>query len=50
MAFMLSKGISADRLTAKGYGESEPVVACEDLYCNDEALQKNRRSEFIIIE
>lgn len=50
MAFMLSKGISADRLTAKGYGESEPVVACEDLYCTDEDLQKNRRSEFIIIE
>ena len=50
MAFMMSKGISADRLTAKGYGESEPVIACEDLNCTDEALQKNRRSEFIIVE
>lgn len=50
MAFMMSKGISADRLTAKGYGESEPVIGCEDLNCTDEALQKNRRSEFIIIE
>jgi OOP family OmpA-OmpF porin len=44
--YLISKGISADRLVAKGYGESRPV---EDNN-TDEGKQKNRRTEAIEIE
>lgn len=44
--FMISKGVSADRLTAKGYGESQPVA--------DNATEagrfKNRRVELAPIK
>ena len=41
---LISKGISATRLTAKGYGESQPLVP----NTNDENKQKNRRVEINI--
>ena len=50
MTFMVSKGIAQERLTAKGYGETEPIRPCAEGTCTDEELQKNRRSEFIIVE
>ena len=47
---MPSKGIEADRLTAKGYGESTPVNHCVDgVNCTEEEHQANRRTEFKII-
>lgn len=41
--YLISKGISADRLTAKGYGESQPVADNN----TDEGRFKNRRVELI---
>lgn len=48
--WMIKKGISIDRLTAKGYGESQLVNECADgVECNEDEHQANRRSEFVII-
>ncbi len=50
IAWMIKKGIAADRLTGKGYGESQLVNECaDDVDCTEEQHQTNRRSEFIII-
>ncbi len=49
--YMISKGISADRLVGEGYGESRLVNECDDgVRCSQEEHQRNRRSEFIILE
>jgi outer membrane protein OmpA-like peptidoglycan-associated protein len=50
MNFLISKGITKDRLTAKGYGESTTVVDCISEKCDESTHQLNRRSEFIIIK
>lgn len=48
--WMIANGITADRLTGKGYGETQLVNKCADgVECTEEAHQQNRRSEFIII-
>ena len=44
--YLVSKGISADRLQSKGYGESKPITPNTD----DSSRQMNRRVEFKIIE
>jgi len=41
--FLISKGVAADRLTAKGYGESQPVAD----NATEEGRFKNRRVELI---
>lgn len=41
--YLISKGIAADRLIAKGYGESQPVADND----TDEGRFKNRRVELI---
>lgn len=53
--YLISKGIAAERLTAKGYGESQLVNDCgceptNDSDCTEEQHQLNRRSEFIIVK
>ncbi|MFN8326237.1 MAG: OmpA family protein [Flavobacteriaceae bacterium] len=49
MQWLISKGISADRLTAKGYGETQLVNKCADgVPCSEAEHQLNRRSQFII--
>ena len=49
--YMIGKGISADRLSGKGYGETEPVNDCgNDSNCTKDQYQLNRRSEFIILK
>ncbi len=52
-AYLIEKGIDAERLTAKGYGESRLINDCgceptNDSNCSQEEHQLNRRSEFII--
>jgi outer membrane protein OmpA-like peptidoglycan-associated protein len=48
--WLISKGISPDRLTGKGYGESQLLNECADgIKCSEAKHQLNRRSEFIII-
>jgi OOP family OmpA-OmpF porin len=44
MEYIISKGISANRITSQGYGESKPVTENE----TDEGRQMNRRVEFKI--
>jgi len=44
--YLISKGIAANRITAKGYGASQPVASNE----NDEGRQQNRRTEVIILK
>ncbi|MEY8848924.1 OmpA family protein [Psychroserpens sp. XS_ASV72] len=52
--YLISKGIEASRLTAKGYGESQLVNDCgcevNTSDCTEEQHQLNRRSEFIIVK
>ena len=49
--YIVSKGIAADRLVAKGYGESRLVNGCSnDVECTEEQHQENRRTEFKVTE
>lgn len=47
--YIISKGIAAERISGKGFGESEPKVLCGDT-CTEEEHAQNRRSEFMIIK
>ena len=47
--YILSKNIDAARISGKGFGESEPKVACGET-CTDEQHAQNRRSEFLIVK
>lgn len=48
--YLVSRGISSDRLVANGYGESELVNECDDsAKCEENAHQANRRTEFKIL-
>lgn len=49
IAYIVGKGIAAERVTGKGYGESEPKVNCGE-NCTEEELALNRRSEFMIVK
>lgn len=46
--YLISKGISKDRISGKGFGESEPKIACTN--CSEEEHSQNRRSEFLIVK
>lgn len=48
--WLIAKGIAPERLTAKGYGETQLLNVCADgVLCAESDHQKNRRSEFIIL-
>jgi len=48
--YLNSKGIAADRLSSKGYGESQLINNCEDgIECAEEAHQQNRRTTFKVV-
>ncbi|MTH14115.1 OmpA family protein [Flavobacterium sp. LC2016-01] len=47
--FIIQSGINASRVSAKGYGESVPIIKCKtDDACSEEDHELNRRSEFVI--
>lgn len=49
--WLIKNGISADRLTGKGFGESQLINKCSDgVSCTEAEHQENRRSEFMITE
>ena len=48
--YLLSIGIKQERLSAVGYGESNPAVTCECGDCNEEQHQTNRRTTFKILK
>ncbi|NVO20835.1 MAG: OmpA family protein [Bacteroidetes bacterium] len=48
--YIVSQGISASRITAKGYGERQLTNRCADgVKCSDEEQQANRRTEFKVL-
>jgi len=47
VTWLVSKGISKDRLTYEGYGESRPLASNDD---EEEGRELNRRTEFKIIK
>ncbi|MEP1487495.1 MAG: OmpA family protein [Algibacter sp.] len=48
--YLVSKGISRSRLSAKGYGETRLVNRCSNgVECSESEHQKNRRTEFRVI-
>lgn len=48
--YLFDKGISEDRIvSAKGFGESNPIYECPKGDCTEEEYHKNRRSDFIIL-
>ena len=44
--YLINKGVEAERLKAKGFGETKPI----DKNHNEEAWSKNRRVEFVILK
>ncbi|MEL1244729.1 OmpA family protein [Flavobacterium sp. DGU11] len=45
--YVISNGIAENRISGKGYGETQPRVVCTE--CTDEQHAQNRRNEFIIV-
>lgn len=47
--WLIKNGVNKNRLTGRGYGETQLVNQCSDgVKCTEEQHQANRRSEFII--
>jgi len=48
--YLLSKGISSDRILSEAFGEQNLTNECNDgVYCPEEKHRENRRSEFKVI-
>ena len=47
--YIISRGISKERISGKGFGNTEPKINCGG-NCTDEQDAINRRSEFIIVK
>lgn len=48
--YLIGKSIDPNRLSAVGYGESQPVVTCICTRCTEGEHQANRRTTFKIVE
>lgn len=49
ITWLINNGVATNRLTGRGYGETQLVNLCsDDVKCSEEEHQMNRRSEFII--
>lgn len=50
IAWLVQEGIATDRLSGRGYGETQLINQCADgVKCTEEEHQLNRRSEFIVL-
>ncbi len=47
--YIISKGIESERISGKGFGNTEPKIAC-GADCTEEQNSQNRRSEFTIVK
>ncbi len=47
--YLIAKGILAERLEARGFGESMPQATCPCARCTEEEHQQNRRTAFTIL-
>jgi outer membrane protein OmpA-like peptidoglycan-associated protein len=48
--YLVSKGVSGERLIAKGYGETQLLNKCDDgVDCPEEKHQRNRRTTFKVV-
>ena len=47
--YVISKGISKERISGKGMGEIEPKADCKEA-CTEEQHKQNRRAEFLIVK
>jgi len=51
VAYIISRGINKNRVTAKGYGETHLLNKCSNgVACSEEEHQLNRRTEFKIVK
>ena len=51
MDYLIRKGVPAERISARGYGESKLVNRCkDDVDCTEEEHQANRRTEFKVVK
>jgi outer membrane protein OmpA-like peptidoglycan-associated protein len=55
VAYIVGRGISADRISGKGMGEDKPVNDCKcegtvQSTCSEDEHAKNRRTEFLIVD
>ena len=49
--YLLSQGVSEDRIVSKASGEENLTNECDDgVYCTEDKHRKNRRSEFTIVK
>lgn len=49
VAYIIEQGVEADRITAKGYGETQLTNRCKNgVSCSEEEHQQNRRTELRI--
>ena len=49
--YIKERGIGADRITARGYGETRLVNDCTDgVACTEEQHQNNRRTAFTVVK
>jgi len=49
--YMTAKGISASRVNAQAFGETQPINKCKDgVKCTEAEYQLNRRTETLVIE
>jgi outer membrane protein OmpA-like peptidoglycan-associated protein len=49
--YIVGAGVSRDRITGRGYGESQLLNRCANgVPCSEDEHQLNRRSEFIIVQ
>lgn len=48
--YIISRGVSSSRITAKGYGERQLVNRCKNnVKCSEQEHQQNRRTEFKVV-
>ena len=51
LEYLVKNGVDRSRLTSQGLGESELVNKCSNgIPCSEAEHQRNRRSEFIVLE